>query len=100
MSRGRLKGTTTHSLFGGVGRVPAQNGGQHKTALGATERGKWHDVKCPKCGGPFWVKTEFLVRMRGANKKSCRGCRTKSRLEGLNAALAVAERKKKMGIRW
>ena len=89
------------SVMGGLSQVPNRMTGNPDLRAKWVSRSHYTDVKCPSCGGPFWVNRYYVELLQGhANRKCCRDCRKSSRLEGVKAALAVALRKKKMGIRW
>jgi len=77
--------------------VPRELRGGAKAALRIQINRKWTKQKCNHCGGDVWV-TARAVHQYGRSW-TCKACRDESRLECTLAALAVAERKKAMGIK-
>jgi len=94
----RLSGTSS-SYGPPIGaRVQRVLRGGHKTFDGICIRAKWDKMECYECGAPVYRRGRPYKGCR--TDKLCQNCKDAGRLEAVNAAIAVAERKKKMGIRW
>lgn len=78
--------------------VPKQVGGAHKTFDRFAKNVQWTKQKCFECSGDVWVSANAVHKF--GHKWRCRKCKAAGRHEAVLAALAVAERKKKMGIKW
>lgn len=81
----------------GCGTVPRR--GTPDRDLDWLAKGGWVTFDCSKCGSPVFFKSRRVSRIT-AEKVICKKCKTHGKKLGVDAALAVALRKKKMGIKW
>ena len=95
---GRYAGLTIHtSPCPAVARTQHVNYGGTKTAHGAAKAINWKTRKCRECAGPVYVVRHYKDN---ADKWICPECKKKGRTEVIKAVLALAKRKKEMGIKW
>jgi predicted RNA-binding Zn-ribbon protein involved in translation (DUF1610 family) len=59
-------------------------------------QGKWLEMKCTKCGGPTFVKRKNVNKF--GEEWTCKDCRNYSKTQAHDACVALALRKKKMGL--
>ena len=63
-----------------------------------TEIGSWRTIDCQKCGGPVYVKKRTVEEFGLGHGWTCRDCKTHSKNLVHDACVALALRKKAMGL--
>jgi hypothetical protein len=81
-----------------LGQIPTRVGGTAEHAAKWNSRPRhWEELTCSGCGGPTYVRKSVLAKY-GDDGWKCKECRAYSKDEVHEACVALALRKKRMGL--